>query len=244
MLLRAIVFLIVLGGQFRLARSENIDPLEIEKLKEFLCIANNCIGPDGQPQKKPPPDKTATLISLADYKAKLPKLLRILKPNLEDPLSAILWQISMSPADAKKVWRRNATRMTYDSFHGTQIEYSTAGGKTYLWYPGNPVILPGAWKTETEQTVSISEGGKKFAALFGVICGRFGANTYNPATGVVGSQWECEPAGKSELRTVDRRDGDVFGLAQSKAVPFVLPKDRTSLDEVLAKAKAARAAKP
>ena len=40
------------------------------------------------------------------------------------------------------------TIMTYSSGHGTQVEYSAANGRTFLWYPGNTRTVLGEWKVE------------------------------------------------------------------------------------------------
>ena len=55
--------------------------------------------------------------------------------------------ISMEQAAAK---RRNVTWHTYDSSHGNQVEFTTAGGEAYLWYPGNAVVLKGEWRAWRE----------------------------------------------------------------------------------------------
>ena len=102
--------------------------------------------------------------------------------------------------------------MSFDGGHGTQVEYVGSNGRTFLWYPGNKVVLPGRWKLQ----------GK-------TVCFLYGPNTYNPVTGVVGAQWECEPiAGYIGVQT-ERAAGDVFGLAQRTEVPFILQRARTTI---------------
>lgn len=111
--------------------------------------------------------------------------------------------------------RNNVTIMTYDPGHGTQVEYYDASGHTWLWYPGNRVVLPGEWKIEPM-------GGHQ------LICFRYGANTYNPVTGSRGKQWECMPLGNAEQAVVERKKGDVFGLSTGK-LPFVLTRTKTTI---------------
>ena len=70
------------------------------------------------------------------------------------------------------------TIVYYDRGHGTQVEYYDKSG-SYLWYPGNTVILPGAWKVSAE------------AVPGGHICFRYPTSSLNPVTGVKGWDWEC-----------------------------------------------------
>lgn len=107
------------------------------------------------------------------------------------------------------------TNLSYSPVHGTQIEYVANGGSNYLWYPGNAVILPGHWKAK----------GKD-------ICFKYGANTYNPATGSAGAKWECMPLDLHKFSVKERAVGDPFGLAKRTAVPFVLSKFKSSLSAV------------
>jgi hypothetical protein len=110
------------------------------------------------------------------------------------------------------------TNMTRDSAHGTQVEYVATNGKTYLWYPGNKVILPGRWKQQGSN-----------------ICFMYGANTYNPATGSRGAEWECAPSRLYWGGIVERMEGDPLGLQRRKEVPFKLDRARTTLEKLLAR---------
>lgn len=106
----------------------------------------------------------------------------------------------------------DVTVMSYGRSHGTQVEYLGSNGMSYLWYPGNRVVLPAPWKYQKNQ-----------------ICYLYGTNTYNPVTKQPGGSWECQPIATSKQTTVETAKGDVFGLAQRKTVPFVLPRARTTL---------------
>jgi hypothetical protein len=113
----------------------------------------------------------------------------------------------------------NQTTLTYDPGHGTQIEYVAANGTSYLWYPGNRVVLPGHWKRQ----------GKD-------ICWAYGANTYNPVTGQHGGGFECEPLGLYASSIVETAKGDVFGLAHRTRVPFQLTRTATTIATLLKRA--------
>jgi hypothetical protein len=112
----------------------------------------------------------------------------------------------------------NYTNMSKDPFHGTQVEYLSDDGRTYLWYPGNRSILQGRWKREGDG-----------------MCFAYGANTYNPATGQSGGGWECMPFRLFWGSIEQRMPGDILGLASRTEVPFVLEKRRTTLDKLLAR---------
>jgi hypothetical protein len=110
------------------------------------------------------------------------------------------------------------TNMTRDRSHGTQIEYVSPRGKTYLWYPGNAVILEGRWKLKGPD-----------------ICFAYGANSYNPATGARGGGWECMPYKLHWGSIVERMPGDPLGLERRNKVPFKLSRTPTTLEKVLAR---------
>jgi len=115
------------------------------------------------------------------------------------------------------------TRVSFSPGHGTQVSYMNSEGAIFLWYPGNTVVLPGRWRIE-EVTVA----KQPHAAL----CFQYGANTYNPVTKERGSKWNCLPADLWARTTVDRADGDVFGLRWRKAPPFSLSSERTTIADL------------
>jgi hypothetical protein len=118
------------------------------------------------------------------------------------------------PAEQARALIANQTSLTYDfgMSHGNQIEFNAADGNTYLWYPGNKIILKGLWEVrrQKEQTV---------------VCFAYGENTYNPATGTHGGSWECEALGNYFITQIDRKEGDVFGISKRVAVPHVLDRN-------------------
>ena len=117
----------------------------------------------------------------------------------------------------------NVTTVSFSPGHGTQVEYVAAGGSNFLWYPGNPIVLPGYWKIV---------GGNRGRTT--EICFVYGQNTYNPITGVVGAQWECEPTAQYLGLQTERAKGDIFGLAHRSAVPFALSRGQTTLEQLSA----------
>jgi len=89
----------------------------------------------------------------------------------------------------------------------------------YLWYPGNSIVLKGHWKRQGTG-----------------ICFEHGANTYNPVTGVQGVNWECISFRIYWGGIGERMKGDIFALRGRSGVPFVLSKDRTTLEALLSRA--------
>ncbi|MGB9364465.1 MAG: hypothetical protein WCE79_00485 [Xanthobacteraceae bacterium] len=119
--------------------------------------------------------------------------------------------------------------MRFDQGHGTQVYYMRPDGTEFLWYPGNTVIVTSKWRLTPRGDGSPQHGVD--------ICFQYGTNTYNPVTKQQGGQWECRPAHINARRVVERAMGDVFGL--SRRLPFVLSRERTSIDELQKTQKAA-----
>lgn len=118
------------------------------------------------------------------------------------------------------------TFVHYNRAHGTQVEYMAKNGKTYLLYPGNSVVVRGAWKLDRTDKPNVFS-----------LCFKYPGNSYNPITKQAGGGWECQPAGFSLVDVVDSANGDVLGLAKSEGVPFVLSKRKARLTELLRKVK-------
>lgn len=103
----------------------------------------------------------------------------------------------------------NTTIKNWDDRHGTQIEYHSSDGQTWLVYPGNSRAVRGHWQVQTagEQTQ---------------MCYRYGRNTYNPVTRRGGGSWECSPAILT-LLSDEVVDGDVLRLRGRGAFPQKMP---------------------
>lgn len=106
--------------------------------------------------------------------------------------------------------------------HGWLAEYSTADGRTFLWYPGNTRVIEGRWKVETKPATL---GGRAFDIV--EICFLY-PGTYNELDDKSGDEWDCWPAAYEAenhkgraARGRETRAGDVFGLTAG-AVPYVL----------------------
>lgn len=109
----------------------------------------------------------------------------------------------------------DVTFMHFGPGHGTQVEYLGPDGMSYLWYPGNRVVVPAPWKIRSSQ-----------------MCFRYPSRSYNPVTGERGGRWECNPLSVYARTIVEQTRSDIFGLAKRKTVPFVLSPQRTTLSNL------------
>lgn len=114
-----------------------------------------------------------------------------------------------------------ATLVSYDPFHGTQIEFHDPEGFAMLWYPGNTVIVPSYWKID-------STGYEP------EICYLYPSSSFNPVTEEFGGDWDCRGL-EGSINGNDWYEGDPFNL-RSSALPFVLRRDGSSLEEIAIKA--------
>ncbi len=101
----------------------------------------------------------------------------------------------------------------YDDSHGNQVEYLDPAGRCYLWYPGNRVVLVGQWRCDESRVFF-----------------RYGYNTYNRVTGVIGGRWEPCPIALWSASIVEAVPGDILEL--ERRLPFVL-KPRPAIRSIL-----------
>ena len=118
--------------------------------------------------------------------------------------------------------RENMTVLTYDDVHGPQVAYHSADGRVFLWYPGNAQVLPGRYELRTAD-MGVTFNGFRMSDL-PRLCYKYGAGTFNPATGRAGGDWECLPEGMHHFGIRERMRGDPVRLSKRGPVPFVLPK--------------------
>lgn len=157
------------------------------------------------------------------------------KPVTEDRFDFLFMSVS-----SQKKFMRGTTIMYYDRGHGTQVEYVDGRGHTWLWYPGNPVILPGDYKVLPSglRYAQMVKAGNQTVVKQGTtthICYRYGSNTFNPVTMTSGGDFDCAPAPLLMADVIETADGDIFGLAKRKAVPFKLSSRKTSFERLLNK---------
>lgn len=120
------------------------------------------------------------------------------------------------------------TRVTSAGLLGSQVTYMSPAGRSYLWFPGNRVVLAGGWTIE-ETGGYRPYAGKPVSQMS--VCFRYGANTENAFSGQRGGT-ECIPAEAGIGLIQDSADGDIFGLSRTEVAPFVLPARRTTIREL------------
>lgn len=98
---------------------------------------------------------------------------------------------------------------------GTQIMYISPSGAAYLWHSAFPEVL---------------EGRAYYGMVERHICLRFGADRYNPVTGLPAGRSECVP--ERDLHFIMRQwvDGDPFGLSTRRTPPFALSSGNTTIE--------------
>ena len=106
-----------------------------------------------------------------------------------------------------------ATTRSSSIQHGTQVEYLSPDGRAYLWYPGNPRILPGRWRVEKR-------------GLGAQIC-----FTYMPQPV---SGWSCQGGGNYLVNQAEIVDGDPLDLEGGK-LPFVMSRTSYRLSDLIAR---------
>lgn len=107
----------------------------------------------------------------------------------------------------------NRTLHLFDGGHGNQIEFFSPDGTSYLWYPTDPVPVPGEWRMERA-----AEGGVD------LICFRYPEWSFDPVNNIYGGEWSCAPFVLFLSTRVPGGDlqGDPFGLSTGE-FPFPLP---------------------
>ncbi len=115
---------------------------------------------------------------------------------------------------------------------GTQVEYVAPGGKSFLWFPANPLVVLGEWTLE-EHTFKL--GTREGLAIFNLVnlCFHYAGTGTGPGAvrGV-----SCSPAYSYLKRLRESVEGDIFGLSRRPSPPFILDRQQTTFDTLRKKA--------
>ncbi|MCP4327168.1 MAG: hypothetical protein GY791_01865 [Alphaproteobacteria bacterium] len=121
---------------------------------------------------------------------------------------------------------------------GCRLRYFDDG---HLWHPGYKVILRGEWKVQpgsvlTKSREKTAKGVEVREFKMPENCYRYSSDGNKPVSKQQFGRWECEQSLMLLLnkRVVERRKDDVFGLGKRRAPPFVLKRDKTTIDNLLA----------
>ncbi|QOL82622.1 hypothetical protein [Pseudooceanicola spongiae] len=106
---------------------------------------------------------------------------------------------------ALRAFLADTTIKNWDSRYGTQIEYHSVSGRTWLVFPGNLRSLQGFWK------ITGPAGNPRICYLY--------PHSRDAITGKPGGDWECGPAAL-KLTADEIRDGDVLGLQKQGLTPY------------------------
>lgn len=148
-------------------------------------------------------------------------------PPSQERLEEAKRYIEMASTPAKvTAYVSNYTRMTYDRAHGTQIEYNTPDGHSYLWYPGSRFVTPGRWKVDEAVVPGQTH-------RYVTLCYLYSASSYDPTNNSRGGKWECVPAVLAMIRTKERSPGNPFRLGLSPQTPFILSPGAADLATLL-----------
>lgn len=141
--------------------------------------------------------------------------------NLHHPvLAPAAWEVIMS--GGVLLWREheiriysedeitaafsNRTFREYNVSTGARIEFLSADGQVYLWYPADLSIVHGQWRS-----------------LDGIyICLRYFAVSNESPTAQVWNEWQCNLIPVSIGRDSESVLGDSLELREDESVPYVL----------------------
>lgn len=123
-------------------------------------------------------------------------------------VQAAIAEVSHRPNAFPNYPRASSTYLSFNKFHGFQVNYIAPGGRAWLWFPGNSKSVPEEWKLDTVNGIK-------------AICFRHSSNSRNPATGRRGGAFQCQSLDLSQKTIVARLQGDVFNLASGE-VPYRL----------------------
>jgi hypothetical protein len=109
---------------------------------------------------------------------------------------------------------------------GTVVDYYRPDGVAYRWYPGLSRPFPFRWKLEDDRSI--------FGRPVSKVCFKFPSKGYNPLTDDVGGTWTCEEIEFWAPIVQEVQQGDIFKLS-SLRLPYTLPKEQTTLHQLLKK---------
>jgi hypothetical protein len=122
-------------------------------------------------------------------------------------------------ADAAYAFMSNKTRLTASRGTLLQVVHTAPDGVVTLWFPHNGEVRRGRWHVQ-ETTRRLMENGVAIKTrITASICFAYGGTIPN----ILGPEWQrnklCRPLDAVRDSTLDRREGDVFGLADGRARP-------------------------
>lgn len=113
----------------------------------------------------------------------------------------------------------NKTRLVASRGAPLQVVHTAPDGAVTLWFPHNGEVRRGRWHVQ-ESTRQLMENG---AAIKTRVTSSVCFNYSGAVPNIFGPEWQrntlCRPLDAVQDSTLDRRDGDVFGLADGRPRP-------------------------
>ena len=115
-------------------------------------------------------------------------------------------------ADAAYSFLADKTRLVLSRGAPLQVSYSSRDGAVRLWFPETGQLLRGQWHVEQREWRLMENGVAIKTRTDSSICFDYSG----PVPNIFAPEWQrglCTPLSGVRERTIDRRDGDVLGLA-------------------------------
>lgn len=132
---------------------------------------------------------------------------------------------ALASAEAGRSYLAGTTTLSLDERYGSQIEYLSPDGRSFLWFPGQIQTTPGHWRVERARDNQPR------------MCFLYGAGSYDPVQKDFGGSWECGPLALYLAHLSQLAKGDPLGLRDGMA-PFPMPSLPYALDIAQAQAEA------
>jgi hypothetical protein len=156
---------------------------------------------EGLAQGAPPDHLVRTRLMPRTYAASAPDyaLQRFWKPDDRAPVAFALLA--------------NKTRLVAYPGVQLQVTYTTADGRVVLWFPESGAVRRGRWYIEERRWELIEDGKVAKTSINASICYDYSGGIPN----IFAPEWERDPTCLAtslvQRATIDRTEGDVFGLA-------------------------------
>ena len=119
-------------------------------------------------------------------------------------------------ADAAYAFMGNKTRLVASRGVPPQVVHTAPDGAVTLWFPGSGEVRRGRWHIQ-ETTRQLMENGVAIKTrVTSSICFDYSAGIPNIFASESQRSTLCRPLEAVQESTLDRRDGDVFGIADGR----------------------------
>jgi hypothetical protein len=135
-------------------------------------------------------------------------------------------------ADAAYAFVSNRTRLVAGRGVPLQVVYTAADGAVALWFPANGDVRRGRWHIEEKKRQLMENGVPIRTQFIASICFNYSSTVPN----VFAPEWQrntlCLTLDAVRRSMLDRRDGDIFGLAGGQPRKPLGPVSARKLEEL------------